>query len=46
VPVENGRYLAEHIPGAALIVYPETGHIPEVERVDEFNRDLIAFLEA
>jgi pimeloyl-ACP methyl ester carboxylesterase len=45
VPLENGRYLAEHIRGADLIVYPETGHIPEVERADEFNRDLIAFLE-
>jgi pimeloyl-ACP methyl ester carboxylesterase len=46
VPVENGRYLADHIRGAELTVYPETGHIPEVERADEFNRDLIAFLEA
>jgi pimeloyl-ACP methyl ester carboxylesterase len=46
VPVENGRHLAERIPGAELIVYADTGHIPEVERADEFNRDLLAFLEA
>lgn len=46
VPVENGRLLAERIDGARLIVYPDTGHIPEVERPDEFNRDLVAFLEA
>lgn len=46
VPVENGRYLAERIRDAELIVYPDTGHIPEVERADEFNRDLVAFLEA
>ena len=46
VPLENGRLLAERIAGAALIVYPRTGHIPEVERADEFNRDLIRFLEA
>jgi pimeloyl-ACP methyl ester carboxylesterase len=46
VPVENGRFLAERIDGARLIVYPDTGHIPEVERADEFNRDLAAFLEA
>jgi pimeloyl-ACP methyl ester carboxylesterase len=46
VRVENGRLLAERIPGATLIVYPGTGHIPEVERADEFNRDVIAFLEA
>ena len=46
VPLENGRLLAERIEGATLIVYPRTGHIPEVERADEFNRDLIRFLEA
>ncbi len=46
VRVENGRYLAERIRGAELIVYPDTGHIPEVECADEFNRDLLAFLEA
>ena len=46
VPVENGRRLAELIRGAELIVYPDTGHIPEVERADEYNRDLLAFLEA
>ena len=28
VPVGNGRYLAEHIPGATLIELPEQGHIP------------------
>jgi 3-oxoadipate enol-lactonase len=46
VPVENGRLLAERIRGAELIVYADTGHIPEVERVQEFNRDLLAFLES
>ena len=46
VPVENGRLLAERIPGARLVVYRDTGHIPEVERADAFNRDVIAFLEA
>jgi pimeloyl-ACP methyl ester carboxylesterase len=46
VRVENGRYLAEKIPGAQLIVYPNTGHIPEVECAEQFNRDLVAFLGA
>jgi 3-oxoadipate enol-lactonase len=46
VPVENGQRLAARIPGARLVVYADTGHIPEVERAEEFNRDLIAFLEA
>jgi 3-oxoadipate enol-lactonase len=45
VPLKNGLYLAETIPGATLIVYPNTGHIPEVERAEEFNRDILAFLE-
>ncbi len=45
VPLKNGLHLAEAIPGATLIVYPNTGHIPEVERTEEFNRDILAFLE-
>lgn len=44
VPVENGRHLARSIAGARLIVHPDTGHIPEVERSEEFNREVIAFL--
>ena len=44
VPLANGVHLAEGIPGAQLIVYENTGHIPEVERVEEFNRDLVEFL--
>lgn len=45
VPLENGLHLAQTIPEARLIVYPQTGHIPEVERAEEFNRDILAFLE-
>jgi pimeloyl-ACP methyl ester carboxylesterase len=44
IRVENGRYLADHISGARLIVYPDVGHIPIVERADEFNREVLAFL--
>jgi 3-oxoadipate enol-lactonase len=44
VRIENGRLLAERIPGARLIVYENVGHIPEVECADDFNRDLEAFL--
>jgi pimeloyl-ACP methyl ester carboxylesterase len=46
VPLANGVALAERIPGAQLKVYEDTGHIPEVERADEFNADLLAFLAA
>ena len=44
VPIENGRFLAEHISGARLIVYERVGHIPEVEVDERFNADLLAFL--
>jgi pimeloyl-ACP methyl ester carboxylesterase len=44
VPVENGRYLADHIPGAQLILYPETGHIAIVERADDYNQAVLGFL--
>ena len=44
VPVENGKYLAGHIPGARLVLYPDTGHIAIVERADEYNREVLAFL--
>jgi 3-oxoadipate enol-lactonase len=44
VPVANGKYLAEHIAGARLILYPATGHIPIIERAADYNRDVLAFL--
>ncbi|MEO7000478.1 MAG: alpha/beta fold hydrolase [Ktedonobacterales bacterium] len=44
IPPANGVYLAEHIPGARLILYPDTGHIPIVERATDYNRDVLAFL--
>jgi 3-oxoadipate enol-lactonase len=46
VPLANGVHLAEHIPDARLKVYADTGHIPEVERAEEFNADLLEFLGA
>ena len=44
VPLANGRFLAEHIAGARLIVYEGVGHIPEVEVDERFNADLVEFL--
>jgi pimeloyl-ACP methyl ester carboxylesterase len=46
VPPANGAYLATHITGARHIIYPGVGHIPIVERADDFNRDVLAFLAA
>lgn len=45
VRVENGRYLAGHIPGARLVTYPGAGHLLIAERADEVNRELLAFLQ-
>lgn len=36
--------LAASIPGAELLVYPETGHSPQWERPERLARDLAAFL--
>ncbi len=44
VPPANGAYLAAHILGARHLVYSGVGHIPIVERADDFNRDVLAFL--
>lgn len=46
VPPANGAYLAAHIAGARHIVYPGVGHIPIVERTEDFNRDVLAFFAA
>ncbi len=44
VPVANGRYLAQHIPGARLVIYPGVGHVPILECPAEYNREVLAFL--
>jgi pimeloyl-ACP methyl ester carboxylesterase len=44
IPVPNARTLAERIRGTRLKVYDGAKHIFFVERADEFNADVIAFL--
>jgi hypothetical protein len=44
VPVANGRFLAERIAGARLIVHAGVGRIPEVVVAERRNADLIEFL--
>lgn len=46
IPRENGLYLARHIKAARLILYPNVGHLPNIERAEELNRDVLAFLES
>lgn len=45
VPPANGAHLAANIASARHIVYPGVGHIPIIERANDFNRDILAFLE-
>lgn len=46
VRVENGRFLAGHIPGARLVTYPGAGHLLIAERAAEVNRELLTFLRS
>ncbi len=45
VPPANGDYLAKHIKGAQHIVYHNVGHVPIIECPEQFNHDVLAFLE-
>lgn len=46
VPLERGLALAERLPNANLVTYPEIGHLPMEEEVNQFNADLTTFLIA
>jgi 3-oxoadipate enol-lactonase len=46
VPPGNGDYLAQHIKGAKHIMYRNVGHVPIFECPEQFNRDVLAFLES
>ena len=45
IPLPDGQRLAAGIPGARLCVYPQTGHMPHIERPQAFLDDLRGFLE-
>jgi len=44
-PVKYSHYLAEHIPGARLVVVPAAGHLLPLERTAEFVTALQEFLD-
>ena len=44
VPAENSRKLARMISGARLVEFPGQGHLFFIEKAEEFNREVIAFL--
>lgn len=43
---DAGEKFAEHIEGSRLIVYPETGHLPQVEIPEQSAKDVSDFLKA
>jgi pimeloyl-ACP methyl ester carboxylesterase len=45
VPLEHGRLLRAGIPGSRLLVIPRAYHNPMVDRPDEFNAAVLAFLD-
>ncbi len=45
IPLANGVYLARHIRGARLVVYPESGHVLVLECAAEYNRAVLDFLD-
>jgi pimeloyl-ACP methyl ester carboxylesterase len=46
LPVSGALWFAAHIPGAAKIVYPGIGHLPQEEAPDRSAADVAAFLAA
>ena len=44
VPVEDADEFASLIPGARRVVWPETGHVPMLERPEAFNALVDAFV--
>jgi 3-oxoadipate enol-lactonase len=43
-PPESARAMSEEIPGSHLVVIPEAGHLTPVERPEDVNEALAAFL--
>jgi pimeloyl-ACP methyl ester carboxylesterase len=44
-PVGDAQFMSERIPGAILAVIGGAGHMPNLERPDEFNTELQRFLD-
>jgi pimeloyl-ACP methyl ester carboxylesterase len=45
VPLDDGRDFAKWIPGATLVIIPDSGHAPEIEKPEQFLAAMEAFLD-
>jgi pimeloyl-ACP methyl ester carboxylesterase len=45
-PVEDSEKMHREIKGSSLVVIENAGHVSNLERADEFNKELIPFLRA
>ena len=43
--IDQGHYLAEHIPGTELVIFEESGHVPMWEEPERFNLVLAEFAQ-
>ena len=43
-PLQNADRLQADIEGAQKVVFDDTGHLPQMEKPDEFNRVVLEFL--
>lgn len=46
VPVKDAHEFERLIPGAKKLIYEDTGHVPQMERPERFNRDIADWLDA
>jgi pimeloyl-ACP methyl ester carboxylesterase len=46
IPVRNSYYLAEHLPNAMLLTYPDAGHGSLFQYHDSFVRQATLFLDS
>jgi 3-oxoadipate enol-lactonase len=44
IPLSAGRRIAEAIPNAQFVEFTNAGHLPHLERTEEFNRIVLDFL--
>jgi pimeloyl-ACP methyl ester carboxylesterase len=44
IPLSAGRRMADAIPGAQFVEFADVGHLPHLERTEEFNRIVLDFL--